>query len=337
MQLKENISLKPYNSFGIDRYAEQLIELTDETMLQEISNSKTLSTKRHIIGGGSNILLTQDLQGITILNKLRGIEQVKSDNDYVWLKVASGEVWHDFVLYAIEKKLSGIENLALIPGTVGAAPMQNIGAYGVEVKEVIEEVTAWHWREKKYYTYKNKDCKFGYRDSVFKHELKGEVFITEVVFRLHKTPTFRTSYGAIQQELEKKGVTKLSIQAIAEAVIAIRSSKLPNPKEIGNAGSFFKNPTISIDTYLALHKEYPEMPSYTVDEHTVKIPAGWMIEHCKMKGIKKGNAGVHKNQALVIVNHGDATGKEVWILSEEVLQAVKSRFGITLEREVQVW
>ncbi|MCB0696164.1 MAG: UDP-N-acetylmuramate dehydrogenase, partial [Chitinophagaceae bacterium] len=242
-----------------------------------------------------------------------------------------------WVMYAIKNNWAGIENLALIPGTVGAAPMQNIGAYGVEVKDAIDEVTTWLWDEKKYITYKNEQCRFGYRDSIFKHELKGKAFIIDVTFRLNKRPVFHTSYGAIQQELDRTCITDLSIKAIADAVITIRSSKLPDPKQIGNAGSFFKNPTIPTTQYDELKKQYAEIPSYPVDEGFVKVPAGWLIEQCGYKGYKTGHTGVHDKQALVLVNHGGANGREVWALSETILQAVQQKYGIVLEREVQVW
>lgn len=337
MQLQENISLQPYNTFGIDVAAEYFLQLTDKNLIPEIAADNMLPEEKHIIGGGSNILLTQDVEGLTIHNCLKGIEQIKEDEEHVWLKVASGEVWHELVMYAISHNLAGIENLALIPGTVGAAPMQNIGAYGVEVKEVIDSVTAWHWDEQRYTTYNNEQCRFGYRDSIFKHELKNKVFITEVIFRLNIQPKLNTSYGAIGQELERMGVVNPTIKNIADAVIAIRSSKLPDPKKIGNAGSFFKNPTIGKEQFETLQKEYPELPSYPVDSNTVKVPAGWLIEQCGLKGHKAGNTGVHEKQALVIVNFGGATGEEIWELSEDVLQAVYDKFGITLEREVQVW
>lgn len=335
MQVQNNISLRPYNTFGIDAQAEYFIQLTDTNQLAEIA--KAWPGEKHVIGGGSNILLTKDVAGLTILNCLKGIEQVKEDGHHVWLKVASGEVWHELVMHAISNGWAGIENLALIPGTVGAAPMQNIGAYGIEVKEVIEEVTAWHWEHNRYITLNNAQCRFGYRDSVFKHEMKGKVLITEVVFRLNKKATFNTSYGAISQELERMGVTELSINAIANAVIAIRSSKLPDPKVTGNAGSFFKNPTISKTQYEILEQQFPGMPSYPVDEAHVKVPAGWLIELCGLKGYTTGNTGVHKLQSLVLVNKGGATGKEVWDLSEKILQTVQQKFGIPLEREVQIW
>lgn len=335
MQVQQNISLKPYNTFGIDAKAEQFYTLTDKEVLPAISLQ--YQGEKHIIGGGSNILLTKDVTGLTILNSLKGMEVMMEDDEYVWLKVSSGEVWHELVMYAIANNWAGIENLALIPGTVGAAPMQNIGAYGVEVKDVIEEVTAWHWQEQHYVTYTNEQCRFGYRDSIFKHELKGKLLITDVLFKLSKQPVYHTSYGAITQELEQMGITELSIQSIAQAVINIRSSKLPDPKQIGNAGSFFKNPTIPLQQFLELKLVHPTIPSYPVDEKTVKVPAGWLIEQCGWKGYKTGNTGVHAKQALVLVNYGGASGSEVWALSGMILQAVQEKFGIELEREVQVW
>lgn len=337
MQIQQNVSLQPYNTFGIDAKAEQLIVITDKEQLQTIAENKELPEDKHIIGGGSNILFTKDVDGLTLLNQLNGIEVVKEDDEHIWVQVASGEVWHAFVLYAIEHGWGGVENLSLIPGTVGAAPMQNIGAYGVEARETIDSVTAWHWDTKEFKTYHNEACRFGYRDSVFKHELKGKVFITDVVFKLNKKHSFNTNYGAIQQELEKAGATELTIKAISDAVIAIRSSKLPNPKEIGNAGSFFKNPVITKEQFETLYQQHPGIPSYPVDDNHIKVPAGWLIEHCNFKGIKKGNTGVHDKQSLVLINRGGANGKEVWELSEEILQTVKSKYGITLEREVQIW
>ncbi len=334
MQVQENISLKPYNTFGIEAGARHFTVLNNREQLAEITE---WPGAKHIIGGGSNILLTRDVEGLTILNKLQGIEKIKEDAQHVWLKTASGEVWHQLVMYAISHGWAGIENLALIPGTVGAAPMQNIGAYGVEVKEVIEEVTCWHWEEQRYITLNNAQCRFGYRDSIFKHELKEKVFITDVLFRLNKQPVFNTSYGAISQELERMGATELSIKAIADAVIAIRTSKLPDPKVIGNAGSFFKNPSVSKLLYDELQNRFPGIPSYPINETHVKVPAGWLIEQCGLKGYTMGNTGVHEKQALVLVNKGNATGKEIWELSEKVLQTVQEQFGITLEREVQTW
>ncbi len=240
-------------------------------------------------------------------------------------------------MYAIGNGWGGIENLALIPGTVGAAPIQNIGAYGVEAKETIDQVSFFHLDEKENITYSNADCSFGYRDSVFKHSLKGKVFITSIVLRLNKKPVFNTSYGAIEQELQSMGVQGLSVKDIAQAVINIRSSKLPDPKVTGNAGSFFKNPTIAREQYEMLLASYPTIPHFVVNDHLVKIPAAWLIEQSGWKGFRDGDAGVHNRQALVLVNYGGAGGKEIWELSGKVLDSVKEKFGITLEREVQVW
>jgi UDP-N-acetylmuramate dehydrogenase len=337
MQLLQDISLKPYNTFGIDTTAEYFAELDDEGLLPSITSDVLLPEQKHILGGGSNILLTKPVKGLVLLNKTKGITVEKEGEEHIWLNVSSGEVWHEFVLYAINKNWGGIENLALIPGTVGAAPMQNIGAYGVEAKETIESVTCWHWEEEVFMTFRNEDCVFGYRDSIFKHQLKEKVFITSVTFRLNKKHTFNTKYGAIEQELEKMGITQPSIKAIADAVIAIRSNKLPDPKQIGNSGSFFKNPVIEKVLYDEIRTTYADMPSFPAGASHIKVPAAWLIEQCNWKGYRKGDAGVHVKQPLVLVNYGNTNGNEVWQLSEEILQSVKKKFGIVLEREVQVW
>ena len=337
MHLLHNVSLKPYNTFGMDVTAEALAFVDNAAMLETISNDTSLPAEKHILGGGSNVLLTVDVHGLLLVNRMKGIEVLREDDDHVWVQAQSGEVWHELVMHAIANGWAGIENLALIPGTVGAAPMQNIGAYGVEVKETIETVYAWHWEEKRFVSFSNADCRFGYRDSIFKHELKGKVFITSAVFRFSKKPVFHTTYGAIGQELEKNGTKELSIKAIADAVIAIRSSKLPDPKKIGNAGSFFKNPVITTAHFELLQTNYPDIPSYHVDEDHVKLPAGWLIEKCGWKGYRTGDAGVHEKQALVLVNYAHATGREIWALSGEIVQSVQERFAIELEREVQVW
>lgn len=336
MQLLQNISLQPYNTFGIDIPAEHFIEVSSVDMLPAVTDA-TAGMHRRVLGGGSNVLLTQPVTGAVIYNSIKGIHKDKEDDAHVWLTVNAGEVWHSFVMYAIANGWAGVENLALIPGTVGAAPIQNIGAYGIEAKETIESVMAWHWEDKCFYTYSNFECTFGYRDSIFKHQLKDKVFITSVTFRLNKTPSFNTTYGAIEQELQKMGVAELSIKAIADAVIAIRTSKLPDPKQIGNAGSFFKNPTIPVAQFEALKQQHPNIPSYPVDAQTIKVPAGWLIEQCGWKGYRRGDTGVHEKQALVLVNYGHAIGSEVWQLSSDVLQSVADKFGISLEREVQVW
>ncbi len=321
----------------MDVYADYYAPITRPEELATITVDSSLPAKRFVLGGGSNVLLTHNLHGIVLHNKIKGIEKVKENADHVWVTVGAGEVWHDFVMYAIANHWAGIENLALIPGTVGAAPIQNIGAYGVEVKAVIDCVTGWHWDMKQLVPFYNSECAFGYRDSIFKHQLKDKVFITSVTFRLNKKPNYNTSYGAIEQELQKMGITEPSIAAIADAVIAIRSSKLPNPREIGNAGSFFKNPTIPIEQYNILKETFPTIPSYPVNEESVKVPAGWLIEQCGWKGFRAGDAGVHEKQALVLVNYGHATGGAVWDLSDNILKTVHDKFHIQLEREVQVW
>lgn len=334
MQLEQNISLKPYNTFGIDVPAEYFTELSDIGLLGEMTS---LPQQKHIIGGGSNILLTKPVHGLVVHNTLKGISVANEDKDHVWLNVASGEVWHNLVLFAIHNGWGGLENLALIPGTVGASPMQNIGAYGAEAKETIENVTCWHWQEKTFVTYNNRECGFGYRDSIFKHRLKDKVFITSVIYKLSKQPVYNTSYGAIEQELVEMGVTELSVKAIAQAVINIRTSKLPDPKQAGNAGSFFKNPTIAVAHYERLHSEYPDIPSYRVNDEMIKVPAGWLIEKCGWKGHRSGDVGVHTRQALVLVNYGNAKGSDIWKLSGDIVNSVQEKFGIELEREVQVW
>lgn len=314
--------------------AEHFLEIHNEEELKEAAG---LPYSLQALGGGSNVLLTGPVGGLVLLNRMKGITMLREDDRYVWLEVKGGEVWHELVVYTIERGWGGIENLALIPGTVGAAPIQNIGAYGVEVKEVIEEVRFYDLHEKQFRTFSNEECAFGYRDSVFKGKLKGSVFITSVVVRLSKQPVFHTSYGAIEQELTAMGVQNMSVAAIAQAVIRIRSSKLPNPKEIGNAGSFFKNPTVDKQVYERLQASYPNMPHFVVSDTKVKIPAAWLIEQCGWKGYRKGDAGVHNKQALVLVNYGHANGHELWELSGQIVSSVADRFGIELEREVQVW
>lgn len=337
MQILQNISLKPFNSFGIDVSAEFYTTLTDEAQIPQLSADKNLPQQKRILGGGSNILLTKPVSGLLIHNRLKGISVMEENEEHVWLQVKAGEVWHDLVMYSINQNLGGLENLSLIPGCVGASPMQNIGAYGVEVKECIESVTAWHWDEQQFITLHNSDCTFGYRESIFKHELKDKTLITSVTFRLNKVHCINTEYGAIQQQLEAMGVSEPSIKSVSDAVIAIRSSKLPDPKQLGNAGSFFKNPTISLQEFRKLQEHYPGIPSYAVGTEWMKVPAGWLIEQAGWKGYKEGEVGVHQKQALVLVNYGQAMGSDVWKLSEKILQSVKEKFGVTLEREVNIW
>ena len=333
MNIKHNISLQPYNTFGIHAIAKQFAVFTDIGELQELLMPET--TDRLILGGGSNILLTKNFNGLVLKNELKGKELIKEDDDYYYVKAAAGEGWHSFVQYCLQNNYAGVENLSLIPGSVGASPMQNIGAYGVEIKDVFYELEAYHIQDKKLVTFTANDCEFGYRESVFKRKYKGEFVITSVTYKLNKTPVYHTGYGAITQELERMNVTTLSIKAISNAVINIRQSKLPDPKVIGNAGSFFKNPTIANILYHQLKNNYPDMPGYAVNGQT-KIPAAWLIEQCGFKGYRKGDAGCHVNQPLVLVNYGNAQGAEILALSETIINTVNDKFNILLEREVNL-
>jgi UDP-N-acetylmuramate dehydrogenase len=337
MQIQENISLKPFNTFGIDAKARQLITFRSVAELQEaLGVSRQPATENLVLGGGSNILFTKDFGGVVLKNEIKGIEKLNEDDSSVYLKVGAGENWHQFVLYCIENKYAGVENLSLIPGCVGATPMQNIGAYGAEIKDVFHELTAFHLEEKSNYTFRLKDCQFNYRDSIFKGKYKDQFVIVNVTYRLNKQPVFHTSYGAIEQELERMGVKELSIRTISDAVINIRSSKLPDPNEVGNAGSFFKNPSIEKGMYESLKTSFPGIVGYENSDGTIKLAAGWLIEQCGWKGYRQGDAGVHPKQALVLVNYGNASGSEIYELSEQVLQSVKKKFDVNLEREVNI-
>jgi UDP-N-acetylmuramate dehydrogenase len=344
--IQENISLQPYNTFGIDVTARYFATFSTVEQLQELLFESKRSSSHHlssvinhllVLGGGSNMLFTDNFFGLVLKNELKGIELVKEDADHYYVKVNGGENWHSFVEYCITHNYAGLENLSLIPGCAGASPMQNIGAYGVEVKDVFESLEALHIDTNEIVTFNTLDCAFGYRESVFKHKYKNQFVILNVTYRLRKQPVFNTSYGAIEQELAQMGVQTLSIKAISEAVIRIRRSKLPDPAEIGNAGSFFKNPTIPIEQFEALQSAYPAMPHYPVaDKALVKIPAGWLIEQCGWKGYRKGDAGCHAKQALVLVNYGRATGHEIYLLSEQIITSIQEKYGIILEREVNL-
>lgn len=334
MQLRDNFSLQPFNTFGIDVKAKHFAAFTAVQELQAILalQPETLM----ILGGGSNVLFTKDYDGLVLHNELKGIELVKEDKDYYYVKAWAGENWHQFVQYCIANNYAGLENLSLIPGCVGASPMQNIGAYGVEIKDVFYELEAYHIHDKTLVTFNREDCAFGYRESVFKRQYKNQFVILNVTYRLSKQPHYNISYGAIEQELEKMAVTDLSIQAISQAVIHIRSSKLPDPKEIGNAGSFFKNPQVPAEVFKQLQTVHPAIVGYPVGDNEIKLAAGWLIEQCGWKGYRKGDAGCHAKQALVLVNYGHATGDEIYHLSEEIIQSVQQKFGVTLEREVNI-
>lgn len=334
MNLTHNISLRPYNTFAIDATAREFSVFRSPEDLDELIK---VSGKNHfmILGGGSNILLTKNYDGYVLKNEISGIDIVKEDEHYVYVKAGAGENWHQFVLFCIERDLAGVENLSLIPGNVGASPMQNIGAYGVEIKDVFHDLEAYHIKSRKIVTFTNSDCEFGYRESVFKNKHKGEYVILNVTYRLNKIPHFNTSYGAIEDELQRMNAG-VSIHTISQAVINIRTSKLPDPAKIGNAGSFFKNPTIAEKQFDELKREHPGLPAYPQGHGIVKIAAGWLIEQCGWKGYRKGDAGVHERQALVLVNHGHASGRDIYELSEEIRRSVSKKFGISLEREVNI-
>lgn len=337
MEIKENYSLKNLNTFGIEVSARFFTALSSLEDIREFSKLKKFeNTPKFILGGGSNVLFTRDFDGVILKNDLKGIKLLKENEEFYYVKAGGGENWHQFVLHCIRNNYAGIENLSLIPGNVGASPMQNIGAYGIEIKDVFHELEAIHIHSGKIDIFSNKDCRFGYRESIFKLELKNEYIITSATYKLRKKPVFNISYGAIEQELEKMGINELSIAAISQAVCNIRSSKLPDPAKIGNAGSFFKNPIIQKAVFSKLINKYTDMPAYPQPDGTVKLAAGWLIEKCGWKGERFGDAGVHINQALVLVNYGNAGGNEIYELSGKILRSVKEKFGVELEREVNI-
>ncbi len=339
MQFQENYSLKHHNSFGIDvmaRYFALFNSVENLNALAEYAFSEQLAQPDLVLGGGSNILLTGDLPGWVFHNQIRGIAlETATDEEFI-VSAGSGENWHGFVQYCIGQGWAGLENLSLIPGSVGAAPMQNIGAYGVELKDCFYDLEAWHRGERKIERFDAADCAFGYRESVFKRKWKDQFIITKVRFRLKRKPEFHISYGAIQQELEKMDVQQLSIRAVADAVIRIRESKLPDPRKTGNAGSFFKNPSVSEATYQKIKDDFPEIVAYANADGSYKLAAGWLIEKCGWKGYREGDAGCHAQQALVLVNYGNATGREILALAQRISDSVREKFGVELEREVNI-
>lgn len=337
LPIQQDFSLQAFNTFGIEAQARFFAEVqSNEDLMSLLFFKGFKNIHRLILGGGSNILLTQDFEGLVIKIGIKGIEKIREDEESVWVNVGAGENWHEFVLYCLDNGWNGVENLSLIPGTVGAAPMQNIGAYGVEIKEVFDSLVAINMTNGEPRTFTKEECKFGYRESIFKNELKNQYAIVNVTFRLTKKANFNISYGAVAQTLADMGVTTLSAKAISQAVIKIRQSKLPNPEQIGNAGSFFKNPEISKQLFEGLKEKYPSIPSYPIDEQRVKVPAGWLIEQCGWKGKRIGNTGAHKDQALVLVNYGGATGQEIKSLAEQIQQSVLEKFGIHLSMEVNI-
>ncbi|MBX2966385.1 MAG: UDP-N-acetylmuramate dehydrogenase [Cyclobacteriaceae bacterium] len=338
IRIQENVQLKPFNTFGIPANARYFVSIQAVDDLFELQQADIFKNEvRLILGGGSNVLFTHDIDGLVIHNNLKGIQVSHETDETITLKVASGEVWHTFVMHCVQHNWGGIENLSLIPGTVGAAPMQNIGAYGVEVQEVIEKVEGIELLSGSVQVFDKAGCRFGYRESIFKQELKEKNFISSVTLTLtKKNHLLRTGYGAIQDTLREMNVTAPTIQSVSEAVIHIRSKKLPDPRVLGNAGSFFKNPTITQQHYVSLKSEWPTMPGYSSENQSVKVPAAWLIEQCGWKGKRLAGAGVHQHQPLVIVNYEHATGEEILSLAMQVRASVKERFDITLTPEVNI-
>jgi len=337
MSIQKNISLKDFNTFGIEAAAQNFCIVKSKEDILRIIERQFIHYRKHLfIGGGSNILLCGNVEGLIIKNEIEGVEIIEESEEFVFVKALSGTNWHQFVLFCVENNFGGVENLSLIPGTIGAAPMQNIGAYGVELKDVFVELEAIDIKTAETKIFTKDDCKFAYRESVFKKEAKGKYFIYSVTFKLSKKPVANISYGDIQKILESKNITEPSVKNVSDAIIEIRESKLPDPKQLGNAGSFFKNPEIDAELAVKLKADFIEMPSYALPNGKVKIPAAWLIEQCGWKGKQSGNTGNHTKQALVIVNYGNATGDEIWQHALAVQQSVKDKFAITLEPEVNI-
>jgi UDP-N-acetylmuramate dehydrogenase len=338
MQVENNVDLSSYTSFhiaAVSRYFAPVKSLEDLKEGLEESKRKKI-TSQLILGGGSNVLFTKNFDGIIFKNDIGGIDVIEENDEHVFLKAGAGVNWHSLVLFCVERGYAGVENLSLIPGNVGASPMQNIGAYGVEIKDVFHELEAFHREEGVTQQFGLADCSFGYRESVFKRKYKNQFAIVSVTYRLKKKPVYNTSYGAIRQELEAMGVKELSIAAISQAVINIRRSKLPDPQEVGNAGSFFKNPQVINAQFEELKKAHPGIIGFPAGDYHTKLAAGRLIEQCGWKGYRKGDAGCYPKQALVLVNYGNAKGEEIYDLSEEIILSVKNKFGVELEREVNI-
>ncbi len=332
MNILKKISLKKHNTFGIESVAKNFVTVNSFKELKEIIS---LEKDIFLLSGGSNMLLTKNIDKLVVHLNIKGIIVNDSDTDFVFVTAEAGENWHDFVVWCISQNYGGLENLSLIPGYVGSSPIQNIGAYGVEIKDTFHQLEALEIETGKLHIFTNKDCDFGYRNSVFKNKLKGKFIITNVTFKLTKhSHKINISYGAIQTKLNNK--INPSLKEISEAIIRIRQSKLPDPKEIGNSGSFFKNPVIDTNSFEKLLKQYPEIPHYIVSNTEVKIPAGWLIEQCGFKGKRFGDAGVHEKQALVLVNYNNATGQEIYNLAQHIQETIFQKFNISLEIEVNV-
>lgn len=336
MEIQSNFSLKNYNTFGIEAKAKQFVAVHSISELKKVLEQNKLQ-KKFILGGGSNMLLTQNIEALVIHIDLKGKKIIQEDDDFVWVESQAGENWHEFVLWTIDQNFGGLENMSLIPGNVGTTPVQNIGAYGTEIKDTFVRCDAMKMENQEMKTFTKTECHFGYRESVFKNEAKDQYIITSVVFKLTKrNHKINTSYGDISGELAKNNITNPTLKEVSNAVIAIRQSKLPDPKELGNSGSFFKNPILLKSDFEKIHQQFPEMKYYEVSATEVKVPAGWLIEQAGFKGKRFGDAGIHKNQALVLVNYGNATGQEILDVSKNIQETIFKTFGIHIEAEVNV-
>jgi UDP-N-acetylmuramate dehydrogenase len=335
---EDNADLFPYNTFHIHALARRLVRVhTVDELVQLIRRGEFSSNKILILGGGSNILFTGNYEGLVVKNEIGGIDVIGGDEDHVRVRIGSGEMWHPFVQYCVDRDWGGVENLSLIPGTVGAAPMQNIGAYGAEIRETVESVEALDISTGNVRQFSNPDCNFGYRESIFKNDLKGKYFISSVTLRLtRRNHAINTSYGSLRELLLQRGLASPTVRDISEAVIAIRKSKLPDPELIGNAGSFFKNPSVDEETLASIREQRKAVPTFPGEQGLTKVPAGWLIEQCGWKGATLGNIGVHKHQALVLVNYGEGKGDDIWKLALKIRESVKDKFGVTLQPEVNV-
>lgn len=336
MQIHQNFSLKKYNTFGIEAKAKQFVAVHNLEELKLVLENYR-NDEKFILGGGSNMLLTQNIDALVIHVDLKGKKVIKEDDNFVWVESNAGENWHEFVLWTINQNYGGLENMSLIPGNVGTTPVQNIGAYGAEIKDTFVSCDAMNIETQEMKTFTKDECNFGYRESIFKHEAKGKYIITSVVYKLTKhNHKISVEYGDIKSELAKNNISSPTIKDVSNAVITIRQSKLPDPKELGNSGSFFKNPVISRELFLKVQEKFPEVKYFEVSLTEVKVPAGWLIEHAGLKGYRKDDAGVHKNQALVLVNYGNATGQDILNLSKYVQKTVFDKYGIAIEAEVNV-
>lgn len=337
LDLQQNVSLKPFNTFGMDAIAREFAVINNECELEELISSGNLAGKKLLIlGGGSNILFTRDYDGVCILLQNKGISVVGEEGDLVFVRAEAGENWNDFVQWCIKNELSGVENLSLIPGNVGSSPVQNIGAYGVELNDVLYSCGIFNLEVNEWQMLSNEDCRFGYRSSIFKERLKNKAIVWSVTFVLSRKAIIHTEYGAIAEELRAMGIKNAGIADVGEAVCNIRRRKLPDPEEIGNAGSFFKNPSVEAEQMTLLLEKFPSIVHYKNDDESYKLAAGWLIEQCGWKGYRKDDAGVHPAQALVLVNYGKATGKEILALAQEIRKSVIEKFGVELEMEVNI-